>query len=54
MLLLDLYDALGPLDLITGATYADDILGISSARSAWESEKIRGIGEIGALVISDL
>jgi tRNA modification GTPase len=28
MLLLDLYDALGPLDLITGATYADDILGI--------------------------
>jgi tRNA modification GTPase len=28
MLLLDLYDALRPLDLITGATYADDILGI--------------------------
>jgi tRNA modification GTPase len=28
MLLLDLYDALRPLDLITGATYADDVLGI--------------------------
>ena len=28
MLLLDLYDALRPLDLITGATYADDILDI--------------------------
>ena len=28
MLLLDLYDALRPLDLITGATHADDILGI--------------------------
>jgi tRNA modification GTPase len=28
MLLLDLYDALSPLDLITGATYIDDILGI--------------------------
>jgi tRNA modification GTPase len=28
MLLLDLYDALSPLDLITGATYVDDILGI--------------------------
>ena len=28
MLLLDLYDALRPLDLITGATYADDVLDI--------------------------
>lgn len=28
MLLLDLYDALRPIDLITGATYSDDILGI--------------------------
>jgi tRNA modification GTPase len=28
MLLLDLYDALRPLDTITGATYVDDILGI--------------------------
>ena len=28
MLLLDLYDTLRPLDLITGATYADDILDI--------------------------
>jgi len=28
LLLLDLYDALRPLDLITGATYADDILGL--------------------------
>jgi tRNA modification GTPase len=28
MLLLDLYDALRPLDVITGATYADDVLGI--------------------------
>jgi tRNA modification GTPase len=28
MLLLDLYDALRPLDLITGATYADDILDV--------------------------
>ena len=28
MVLLDLYDALRPLDLITGATYADDILDI--------------------------
>ncbi len=28
MLLLDLYDALRPLDTITGATYADDVLGI--------------------------
>ena len=28
MLLLDLYDALQPLDLITGATCADDVLGI--------------------------
>jgi tRNA modification GTPase len=28
MLLLDLYDALGPLDILTGATYADDILDI--------------------------
>jgi tRNA modification GTPase len=28
MLLLDLYDALKPLDAITGATYANDILGI--------------------------
>jgi tRNA modification GTPase len=28
MLLLDLHDALRPLDLITGATYADDILDI--------------------------
>ena len=28
MLLLDLYDALRPLDTITGATTADDVLGI--------------------------
>jgi tRNA modification GTPase len=28
MLLLDLYDALRPLDSITGATYIDDLLGI--------------------------
>ena len=28
MLLLDLYDALRPLDLITGATYADDVLDV--------------------------
>jgi tRNA modification GTPase len=28
MLLLDLYDALRPLDLITGATYVDDVLDI--------------------------
>jgi tRNA modification GTPase len=28
MLLLDLYDALRPLDQITGATYVDDVLGI--------------------------
>jgi len=28
MLLLDLYEALRPLDDITGATYADDVLGI--------------------------
>jgi tRNA modification GTPase len=28
LLLLDLYDALRPLDLITGATYADDVLDI--------------------------
>jgi tRNA modification GTPase len=28
MLLLDLYGALRPLDLITGATYADDVLDI--------------------------
>jgi len=28
MLLIDLYDALRPLDLITGATYADDVLDI--------------------------
>ncbi len=28
MLLLDLYDALRPLDAITGATYVDDLLGI--------------------------
>ena len=28
MLLLDLYDALHPLDLLTGATYADDVLDI--------------------------
>ena len=28
MLLLDLYDALRPLDLLTGATYADDVLDI--------------------------
>ncbi len=28
MLLLDLYDALHPLDALTGATYADDVLGI--------------------------
>jgi tRNA modification GTPase len=28
MVLLDLYDALRPLDLITGATYADDVLDI--------------------------
>jgi tRNA modification GTPase len=28
MLLLDLYDALRPLDLMTGATYADDVLDI--------------------------
>jgi len=28
MLLLDLYDALRPLDQITGATYVDDILGV--------------------------
>jgi tRNA modification GTPase len=28
MLLLDLYDALHPLDLVTGATYADDVLDI--------------------------
>jgi len=28
MLLLDLYDALRPIDLITGATYADDVLDI--------------------------
>jgi tRNA modification GTPase len=28
LLLLDLYDALHPLDLITGATYADDVLDI--------------------------
>jgi tRNA modification GTPase len=28
LLLLDLYDALRSLDLITGATYADDLLDI--------------------------
>jgi len=28
MLLLDLYDALHALDTLTGATYADDILGV--------------------------
>lgn len=28
MLLLDLYDALRPLDQITGATYADNVLDI--------------------------
>jgi len=34
MLLLDLYSALRPLDAITGAPTADDILNLSSARSA--------------------
>ncbi len=37
MLLLDLYDALRPLDLITGATYADDVLDIIFKTFAWES-----------------